>query len=73
MSVHVFYGYAKRESDPEDECLYCDTHEDEMAYTYFGAPVCERCWEVHWRTSEDGACDPPFDEITRRVSGEWIA
>ena len=71
--IHVFYGYAKREADPEDQCIYCDRHFDVMAYTYFGAPVCGVCWDAQWRKSEDGACDPPFHEITRKVSGEWLA
>lgn len=72
MSVHVFYGHARRESDPEDECLYCDRHFDVMAYTYFGAPVCGACWDSNWRMTEEGKSDPPFNEITRKVSGEWL-
>lgn len=72
MSVHVFYGHAKREPDPEDECIYCTAHEEVMAYTYFGGPVCGFCWDGRWRQEEDGKCDPPFAEITRKVSGEWL-
>lgn len=72
MSVHINYGQSKREAAPEDECLYCGRHTEEMAYTYFGAPVCGICWDNRWRQEEDGECDPPFAEIRHKVSGEWL-
>lgn len=70
--IHVNYGHSARESEPEDECFYCGKHRSLMAYTYFGAPVCGKCWDKHWRKTEDGKCDPPFSEISHRQSGEWF-
>ena len=37
-----------------------------------GAPVCGECCDTKWRKTEDGVCDPPFDEIKHWQSGEWI-
>ena len=70
--IHVFYGRARREAEPDEKCMYCDRHFEVMAYTYFGAPVCGVCWDSRWRTEEDGEFDPPFNEITNKVSGEWL-
>lgn len=72
MSIHLNYGHSRREPAPDETCLYCDEHEDVMAFTYFGAAVCGECWDGKWRTGEDGECDPPFAEIKHRYSGEWI-
>jgi hypothetical protein len=71
--LHINYGRARREAEPDETCMYCDRHFKVMAYTYFGAPVCEACWEECWRKTEDGECDPPFSEIANPYSGEWIA
>ena len=70
--IHVFYGRARREAEPDEKCMYCDRHFKVMAYTYFGAPVCGVCWDSRWRKEEDGECDPPFNEIANKVSGEWL-
>ena len=72
MSVHINFGHSKRESDPDENCMYCDRHYDEMAYCYFGAPVCGTCWDKIWRKTEDGECDPPFAEIKHRSQGMWL-
>ena len=73
MSIHINYGYSKREPEPDESCLYCDKHEDVMAYTYFGAAVCGGCWDSRWREEGgDGEHDPPFGEIRHKVSGEWL-
>lgn len=71
--VHVFYGYAKRRMTSRPRCLFCNQRRTLVAITYFGAPVCRDCWETKWRTSEEGQSDPPFDEITRETTGEWLA
>lgn len=72
MTIHIFYGYSKHEPDDDETCMYCKKHAELMAYTYFGAPVCGECWDSYWRLSEEGECGPPFDEINRKSSGEWL-
>ena len=72
MSIHINWGHSARKSEKGDDCFYCDKREARMAYTYFGAPVCGECWDTKWRKTEDGVCDPPFDEIKHWQSGEWI-
>lgn len=70
--IHLNFGHSRRESEPDERCLYCNRHHKIMAYTYFGAAVCGACWDSNWRMSEDGECDPPFAEITRRFKCEWV-
>lgn len=74
--MHVYYGYSKHkrdETDPDDYCFRCGAKPDILAYTYFGGGLCQTCWDGYWlHESEDGQCDPPFDEINRAVSGEWV-
>ena len=72
MSVHINYGHSAREPEPDEKCMYCDKRDERMAYTYFGAAVCGKCWDEKWRAEEDGECDPPFADIKRRNSGEWL-
>lgn len=73
MSIHINYGRSRRESEPDETCFYCDRHYRQMAYTYFGAPICGTCWDSIWRETEDGECDPPFVEIANRHNCEWLA
>ena len=73
MAVHINYGYAKRRTTNRPRCMYCDRRRTWVAFTYFGAPVCGECWDTRWRhPDEEGACDPPFDAITREQTGEWV-
>lgn len=71
-AIHINFGYSARERDPGDKCFYCQKKPERIAYTYFGAPVCKYCWDNKWRKGEDGATDPPFDEIHNESSGFWL-
>lgn len=71
-AIHIFYGHSKRKAEQSEKCFYCGKHFKVMAYTYFGAPLCQPCWDNDWRKTEDGICDPPFNEINHPVSGVWI-
>lgn len=70
--IHVYLGYSRHKADKGEHCLYCGAKEHEFAYTYFGAPVCGRCWDEHWRQTEDGQTDPPFVDIKNQCSGYWV-
>jgi len=70
--IHVYYGYSVRKAEKGEKCFYCGAKEKRFAYTYFGAPVCKPCWDNIWRQDDEGKTDPPFDDITREVSGEWV-
>jgi hypothetical protein len=70
--MHISYGYCKHESDEDERCFHCDAAAGEFAYTYFGAPICKTCWDNWWLKTEDGQCDPTYDNINHRVSGEWL-
>ncbi len=72
MKIHINYGHSGDFNDDNEKCWHCGVIPDRVAYSYFGAPHCKKCWDEWWRTTEDGIADPPFDEITRPVSGEWI-
>ena len=71
-AVHINYGFAKRRCPERPKCMYCDKRRTWVAFTYFGAPVCGPCWDEHWRKTEDGECDPPFDAIRNEHSCEWL-
>jgi transcriptional regulator with XRE-family HTH domain len=71
--IHIYYGYSVREADKGEKCFYCGAKEKRFAYTYFGAPVCKPCWDNTWRQGDEGKTDPPFDDITREASGEWVS
>lgn len=73
MSVlHIFYGFARRLGAKGERCFYCQKAQGRKptAYTYFGAPVCGKCWDEKWRLTEDGQTDPPFAEIANKESGK---
>jgi hypothetical protein len=72
VSVHIFYGYAKRRCPERPKCMYCGKRRTWVAFTYFGAPVCGECWDGTWRKTEDGECDPPFEAIKNTERGEWL-
>ena len=73
--IHVYFGHSKHEPDDDETCMYCG-HEPErgehFAYTYSDAPVCGKCWDEHWRQTEDGASDPPFADFDNESSGAWL-
>lgn len=68
----VYYGFAKRRGERGEKCFYCQTALGRKfaAYTYFGAPICGKCWDETWRLTDDGKTDPPFAEIDNRESGK---
>ena len=73
MTIHLFYGFAKRRCTNRPKYMYCDRRRTWVAFTYFGAPVCGECWDTKWRAEgNEGDCDPPFDEIKNEHSGEWL-
>ena len=71
-AVHVFYGHAKRRVPSRPRCFGCGSRPRTIAFTYFGAPLCRKCWDGWWRESEEGATDPPFDGIKHEHAGEWL-
>lgn len=72
-AIHVYYGYSVHKADKGEKCFYCGVKEKRFAYTYFGAPLCPKCWDGEWRQGDEGKTDPPFAEIDREVSGEWVS
>lgn len=73
MSIHVFYGYAKRRCPNRPRCFFCGKRRTWMAFTYFGAPLCRECWDTNWRSEgNEGEHDPPFDEIKNEQTGVWL-
>lgn len=72
-AIHVYYGYAVRKAERGEKCFYCGAKEKQFAYTYFGAPLCQKCWDTDWRATDEGKTDPPFASINREVSGEWVS
>ena len=70
--VHIFYGHAKRRDPSRPRCNWCNKRPREIAFTYFGMPLCRDCWDGKWRSQEDGECDPPFDGIKHEQTGEWL-
>lgn len=72
MSIHVFYGHAKRRDSARPRCFYCNSRPRVHAVTYFGAPVCGKCWDEKWRKTEDGEFDPAYADIEHTSTGEWL-
>jgi hypothetical protein len=70
--IHINYGHSADFNDDKEECWHCGKVPERVAYNYFGAPHCQECWDNWWLTTEDGASDPPFAEISNPVSGQWI-
>ncbi len=72
MLIHISYGYSVRPRERQESCFFCGAKPQRVAITYFGAPLCKKCWDSDWRQSEDGLTDPPFDSIRNKVAGEWL-
>jgi len=70
--IHVYIGYRADKASKGEKCFYCGTKASHFAYTYFGAPLCQPCWDNDWRQDDEGRTDPPFAEITNTSSGYWI-
>lgn len=65
---HINLGSRVEEREKDEECLFCEGKPTLVAHTYFGAAVCEKCWDTQWRQG-DGVDDPPFKKLDVYLPG----